>query len=554
MPASVSWHDTSFEARYFHVAFLVVFAVAVCVWVATFSSATLGGPDAFDYAQMSRQISSGQGLTTLQLFPRQINWFKNHGYDVSSTPPPNLFRYPLIPLASAAVQLAGPDAEHATMIQSGIGFLLCIPLIYLLALRFTSAPLALLIVVVFVAQSMSWISSRDGSTEALAELLILVVVFLTFSPKASGMRAFVLGVACGLAFLSRSQLVFLLPWSMFFFLLVGGVQKRVSLLWFHMAGAAMVLTPWFVRNIIAAGSPIYSFNNTRSLLWFTRPETFDLELDLAAPVNIGDVLQQYGPVIVQHIAGNLWPNILNPLETTSSRFYAFLLAVSVLTFVFLWKRGQKRDRGPFFLFLAGTLLLELLNFCIICLNGVIPRFLMILDPVLVVAGIQSIALFVREGCGERFGRILPLAVFGLAISVGAAFFVVRMSQKLRDESGVADTADRDSYELIGALAHHRGTVASDESHKVALYSTMQSVRLPYDPLQLLEINQGYLPIQYVVFSAALLQAVNNTPVYKDYPGFRESRDFGDLYVFMQTLPNGAELYGLRSQVAMGQGI
>ncbi len=534
------------KTKYAHIIFCVFFAIVTIAWTATISSYKLEWPDAFDYAQMGRQISSRNGFSTLQLFPRHIPYLHAHGY-LGADPAPNLYRYPLTPLANAAVLFLIPDPERAAVIQSGIWFLLSIPLLYILALEFASSWIALLCVAIYVPQSLSWGTGHDGLTQSLATLLILIVAYLTFSSKQSRTTAFALGAAAGSAYLCRTQLAYLLPWSILFLRFLAKGPKRGSLIGLAFLGAFVALAPWLIRNVIVTGSPFFSFSSTRNLVEDTGSMLSDIELQLTAPVALADILSQNGKAIFWKIIYNLWPNILNPMAITASRLYGVLLIISILALIFmLWRtRGQQLAR--FIIFSVGTLLLVIVNFCISILLRPDPHYLMLLDPLIIIVGVQSAVVLMHGVLGGRNAQ-RAVAIFWLpAVSICAAFFAIRVGEKPVSE--IAASRDKESYQLLAALARNNATVASDESYKTALYARLQSIRLPSEPSELFKIDESYLPIEYVVLSARLIResesATNRSIGYDRYLTFRTSQQFLDKYFFEGELPNGAELYRKR---------
>jgi hypothetical protein len=128
------------------------------------------------------------------------------------------------------------------------------------------------------------------------------------------------------------------------------------------------------------------------------------------------------------------------------------------------------------------------------------------------------------------------------------FLIVRAGREaeaLATASNAA-TIDRTSYETLATSTSNRATVASDESYKISLYGGMQTLRLPSNPHELLEIDAHYLPLDYIVLSGNLLshagQAKYTQIGYDKYADFVQSSEFLDRFSFVTTLPNGAAVY------------
>ena len=73
---------------------LVLALVALTCWLARYDRSLFADNDAFDYAQMGREIYLGHGASTLQIMPRQIPLLEEWGY-LHAEHWPNLHRYPL---------------------------------------------------------------------------------------------------------------------------------------------------------------------------------------------------------------------------------------------------------------------------------------------------------------------------------------------------------------------------------------------------------------------------------------------------------------------------
>ena len=533
------------RARCGVVAMTLIVAIAAAVWFATISRYQLLHFDAFDYAQMGHQIRLGEGFTTLVLYPRHIPWLSNRGF-LAGASSPNLYRYPLTPIIDAAFEVGVGDAERAALIQSGTWFLVTVPLIYMLARIFAGPSWAVLSALLFVSQSISWGTSHDGLTESLAALLILLVYLLAFARNESAWRPFALGIMCGLAFLCRTQLIFLLPLSVAILFFTETEPRRVLKSSFlALVGSALAVGPWFLRNLSVAGSPTFSFSNTRNLAFYAAKGT-DIELDVHAPIDAVSIFQVHRDAILHKIGTNLWPNIVNPFALTSNYAFAILLCLSLLA-LFVW-RAQNRDKSKYraALFIAATFSAVLANFVISSLLRVDPRFDIPLDPLLIVAGVLGVRIVL--GAIARHGTRALAVVTNIAVALCALLFFHRLSQELG--TAPPSSSDRQTYASFARSADFAGAVASDESDKIALFGHMRAIQLPSDPNQIFEINDRYLPVRYVVISAHLLgRTINEADRavgYDHYRTFVKSPQFEMTYRFVRRLANGAEVYQERS--------
>jgi len=118
------------------IAFLL-FIVATLIWIWGFNTNYFGNRDAHDYAQMGRELSNGNGFSTLQIFPRHIPFLQKKNYlDKKSWP--NLHRFPLPSILNAFFYKMTKDIIKAAVMQSGVAFLLSVPVLFLLATRLTN--------------------------------------------------------------------------------------------------------------------------------------------------------------------------------------------------------------------------------------------------------------------------------------------------------------------------------------------------------------------------------------------------------------------------------
>ena len=85
-------------------------------WFGAYNQSGLRNPDSFDYAQMGRELTRGNGFSTRQLLPRHLTYLSERNL-LNENPIPNLYRYPGIVVAHAIFQLCIDDLEKAGMAQ-----------------------------------------------------------------------------------------------------------------------------------------------------------------------------------------------------------------------------------------------------------------------------------------------------------------------------------------------------------------------------------------------------------------------------------------------------
>ena len=153
---------------------LLFFVAAAVLWAATFTTARFEKRDAYDYAQLGRQIHSHQGFSTRQIFPRYVPYLAEKGY-LHAEQWPSLHRaHPALPVVSAGIQLVIPDPIEASVVATGLFFVLSVPLLFLLAVRLTDLKTASLATLTFLSDPRLVRAAYDGMTESLAILLTLL--------------------------------------------------------------------------------------------------------------------------------------------------------------------------------------------------------------------------------------------------------------------------------------------------------------------------------------------------------------------------------------------
>jgi hypothetical protein len=185
--------------------------------------------DAADYHRLARELRSGPGY-------------------VNTEGHPTAFRPPLYPLFLA---FTGPDVRLATVAQSVLGAGNCL-LTVALASRWLAGPapwLAGLLVAIDPVQSAS---SSVLLSEVLYQTLFLLAL-LAFDAGRSPRRAALSGFLAGLSLLVRTAAM-----PVVVVLVALCLRPRMKAALLFMAGAALAVSPWLLRNALVMGSPTLS--------------------------------------------------------------------------------------------------------------------------------------------------------------------------------------------------------------------------------------------------------------------------------------------------------
>ncbi len=534
-------NSRSFSSDKYSIAvFLIFFVVIIIIWYSGFTKFYFTNYDAYDYAQMGREIKAGHGFSTKQIFPRHIPFLSQRGY-LPSEEIPNLYRYPLPPLANAVSQTFFSDPVKAAIFQSGFSFFLCLLVILFLTKRFSNGALAILTALIFAGDSTIWQYSYGGMTESLSMMLLILVLLCIHSAKPSRWKWFLAGLLCGAAFLTRSQLLLLLPLSIVFSLFSASRPKRFSAFILIVMGFCLIVSPWMIRNYALTDDPFFSFSTSRNLVLGTSPSHSDLEMQLYAPVEMSVIWGEHGKAILAKFFRNVWPEFLNPFSWTHSPLYAFFLVLIILTSLFL--RGLSSD-SKYELFKWNALALIFLNFIIVSLVFPSKRFFVIFHPLIIILFFQELFLLLRWAVTEQRKKFL-YSIVGLLMVASFIRFAFTVTSTQGDHP--FDMEEKRSYALLSQIADSQSVIASDISHKITLYNGNRTIRLPSSPEELLEISHAFLPIDCVVLSVSITHPFPSSKpslfeTYESYRSFRGSKEFLEQYEFVTKLPNGADVY------------
>lgn len=515
--------------------------LACGLWIARWDRSVFADVDVYDYAQMGREIYSGNGASTLQILPRHIPFLHDRGL-LQSENWPNLYRYPLPTFFIAAAMFLTGDAVSAAMLQSGLWFLAGVPLVFLLASRLMSAGMAVACTFVYITEPAVLRTAYNGGTMAFAILVVLLVVWITFCRTQSNLDWLLIGALVGLAYLDRTQLAFLAPLTIGYSWLTRSRQRWVPPACI-LAGLFVVLLPWMVRNTIVAGDPLFSFSTTRNLVQGAFPHG-DIEMQLDAPVLMGDVLQQYGKEIVQKTISNIFPSIFE-LRSWARLFQGIPSVILFFFAVTLVRKEAPSERGSAILKWTVVLLL-IANFLVANVLRPDPFFFLIFHPLIIILGGREIFRTVSDW--------LPSALMPRATLIaGAILILISVPRAVAGPEFVGDfitDLDRKTFDRVQELVPSGSLIATDDSWDPPLVANLRAVRFPLDPNNIFEIDRRYISIDYVIPSAFITSG-NEVPEpgryedYLDYRTFIQSPAFLDRYEFIELLPNGASLFAKR---------
>jgi len=229
---------------------LGVLCVALAVWVAAHRGLPwkLWSGDACEYAEMGRRLAAGEGFTTGVIYPAELAFGATADH-------PAVMRPPLWPLALAAVfAVAGPH-DGAAHVLTGAFFLGTVALTATFGAAL-GGPVAGAVAGLALATTPAF---AGLALDAVSETPFAFLITLAFLLYVRRSHAFAIGLTCGLAYLTRYNGLLLMP--ILLALLWARDPRAIRPLLWCSAGLALVVLPWWLRNLWVAGNPFFSLLN-----------------------------------------------------------------------------------------------------------------------------------------------------------------------------------------------------------------------------------------------------------------------------------------------------
>lgn len=222
-------------------------------------------PDAFDYAQMGRQIARGEGMTSLQAFPYALGWLADR--ERATAPPwPNLWRFPLPTWIRAASLAALGESDAAAIAPSLLFSALTATLLFALANRLAGPAAGLAAAAIWTLAASQRELATTGLSEPGAALFAAALALAALRARDGGVRAAAgAGALLGAALLHRTNLAALAPLALV--LAAGGAREhRLARAAVLVAAALAVALPWWLHTAHAWGEPFLNLTTDRGLL------------------------------------------------------------------------------------------------------------------------------------------------------------------------------------------------------------------------------------------------------------------------------------------------
>ena len=459
---------------------------------------------------------------------------------------------PATPLLVAGVLLFTENAERAAIVQSGVWYLLSIPLVYLLARRFTKTAVGVVCALLYLADPHLRTVSYAGMTQTLAMFLTAVFFLIISRPRVAAWHWVCLGGVCGLAYLTRTQMVVLLPIGLGCAWCASQEGNRRKVLALVLVGAVVAASPWLVRNTVLTGSPTFSLSTSRNLLRRSTAYDYEVEKDLHTPVRAGEVVSAHGGAIAAKIGGNL-AQIVRPAFWQAMFGTGSAVAIALLVLLYLGRVVSRRLRdedSQYTRFKCGTLVLAALTFLVVCVAFHEPDFYHPLRPfilVLICTECWNLLSSPRALGKSRLAKVVALTLAVLA-ATGGVFATTRTEAIARNRVAAATDVEQETYEQLATIVAPDAVVVASTSPRVALYADRRSIRLPHDPAQLLEIADRYVDYEYILLTRSRGLTAADEWAYAaspEYAEFLRSSAFRARFRQIARLPNGGVLFQKR---------
>lgn len=275
----IHWLEVGAGARQLRIVVSILLMLTVAFWYDLYQTRNFSAPEAMEAAQLARNLARGEGFSTQVVRPLTIQMVEDTlGVEarLGRQPHPDLTNPPLYPLLLAGwmkllpfrFSIEGPFWRYQpevliTLFNQGL-FVVLLWLVGRLARRLLNGEAAVVLVAVLVASEYLWRFTASGLPTLLVMVLFVALLEVLsrletrhreghhrlagFLPGAA-----LAGLFLGLLGLTRYGLLVLgVPVALFYLFFLG--RRAGPLLAVSVGVAALVVTPWLVRNHRVSGT------------------------------------------------------------------------------------------------------------------------------------------------------------------------------------------------------------------------------------------------------------------------------------------------------------
>jgi 4-amino-4-deoxy-L-arabinose transferase-like glycosyltransferase len=224
---------------------ILIFLLALCIRIPFYETVFWRTPDAAEYINVARNLNAGKGLT------QSIKWqfFEDSPVETSALRGRPIGTSVIISLV-LKIYNGFYSPQIFILLLSAINVLI----FYFLAKIFLSNVFATAATLFVAFNPNILISSRSVLSEHVAIFFILLAFLTAYKLKEKIIKPVVIGVMLALAYLTRVETLFLLP----FFIYNFRENKKFVLLTF--LSFFIITLPYFAANYNINGNPFYTYN------------------------------------------------------------------------------------------------------------------------------------------------------------------------------------------------------------------------------------------------------------------------------------------------------
>lgn len=256
MAAPYDWTTRSRQVGLYLLVALAVVFIFLVFMAGQFKG--LNDPNAFDYAQIARNLATGQGFTTKFIKPLSLT------RSLHIDRHPDLTYPPLHPgLMALFMSLFEPTAQAAAL-ACGTAFLLTIPLVFIFALRLFDRDAAWLATALYVTNLVAIRFSISGLEVSLLSLLVtgLIMVLYHYAQCRRQQRlwlAISAAVLMGAIYLTKYIWVITIIPVLIYIYYCTPRRRREQILLVFAVTFFVVIAPWCYRMCAVSGNPFFTW-------------------------------------------------------------------------------------------------------------------------------------------------------------------------------------------------------------------------------------------------------------------------------------------------------
>jgi hypothetical protein len=497
----------------------MVLAVVVAALIGTFRAVwTFPGfsmtGDALLYGELARNLSAGAGFVSSFVYPISLAYPPLH-----TLPQPHVLYHPAYPALLAGVfRLAGTH-DLVLVATSAVLAWVVLGCAFLLARRLFGLSVACVATAALALDTTMASNVRNGGTEVLAMVLVTAAALMLASSAGRG-RGALAGALIGLAYLTRPNLVVLLPfaagalWRM-------GARGAIAPL---AGGAALVIVPWIARGWLVMGQPFFSLYTVANIAW--EMPSFPGAIatyGTLAPRGLGLMVAEYPGELLAKAGGNLLYYARQALFTANP--------VAVVAFVLgmlRWRRTAPVERALGEC-MAATAVATVVIASLLARE---PRYLAPLAPVIVVLGVGWTLSAARD-------RPSLAALATVVLVAVPAIATARDVLELRPAEATSRWRDP-NLAALARLTRETDVIVTDIGRGVTWYAGRATIQAPIDRATLERIAD-IVPVTAIYLSG---RATMHWPAMYGRPLDVDAYVLTDL-ALVESFPDGARLWRRR---------